>query len=89
LACDYAVPAPPGRFTIDLDRVSVVLESNGSALREFQPAASPSCDSGWQYSDDRKTIHLCQSTCDELEAELRADPSIVVRVKVGCNATPQ
>jgi hypothetical protein len=89
LACDYNVPAPPGRFTLDLEQVSVVLESNGSTLREFAPAASGACDSGWQYSSDMKTIHLCQATCDELESALATDPSIAVRVKVGCSLVPE
>jgi hypothetical protein len=89
LACDYSVPTPPGRFSLDLEQVSVVLESNGSTLREFAPAATGVCDSGWQYSGDKKTIHLCQSTCDELESALRDDPSIAVRVKVGCSVVPE
>jgi len=89
LTCDYSVPTPPGRFTLDLEQVSVVIESNGTTLHEFAPALTDGCDSGWQYSSDRKTIHLCQSTCDELEAQLQADPSIAVRVKVGCSVVPQ
>jgi len=89
LTCSYSVPTPPGRFSLDLQQVSVVIESNGTTLQEFAPALSAECDAGWQYSSDKKTIQLCQSTCDELGEQLRGDPSIAVRVKVGCNVVPQ
>jgi hypothetical protein len=89
LGCVYAVPEPPsGRSRIDLNDVSVVLESGGSPISEFLRATSADCDAGWQYSDDRTSIQLCRSTCDELARQVSLDPSISVRVKFGCAITP-
>lgn len=89
LGCDYAVPEPPsGRSRIDLNDVSVVLESGGTPISEFLPAASDDCESGWQYSADQTSIVLCRSTCDELTRRVSEDPGISVRVKFGCALTP-
>jgi hypothetical protein len=89
LGCDYAVPEPPrGRSRIDLNDVSVVVESGGNAISEFQRATSSDCDSGWQYNNDQTSISLCRSTCDELTRLVNADPDINVRVKFGCALTP-
>lgn len=88
LACDYAVPAPPGRQRLDYDEVSIVLESGGEQVMEVAPAASGACDAGWRYNNDRTSIRLCDSTCDELEALSSADPGISVRVKFGCRIIP-
>lgn len=89
LGCDYAVPEPPpGRSRIDLNDVSVVLESAGSPISEFLRSTSDECESGWQYSADQTSIVLCRSTCDELTRRVSADPGISVRVKFGCALTP-
>lgn len=89
LGCDYAVPAaPPGRSRIDFNDVSVVVESAGMPIQEFGRASSASCDSGWQYSDDRSSIVLCRSTCDELGRLADQNPDIAVRVRFGCDLTP-
>jgi hypothetical protein len=89
LGCNFAVPAPPtGRSRIDLNDVSVVLESAGNPVREFSRSASAECDSGWHYNDSRTTLSLCRTTCDELNQLVREDPGISVRVKFGCNIIP-
>lgn len=89
LGCDYAVPEPPrGRTRIDLNDVSVVVESSGAQIREFDRAASADCDSGWQYSADGSSIVLCRSTCDELSRLADENPDVAVRVRFGCNLTP-
>jgi hypothetical protein len=89
LGCDYAVPEPPtGRSRINLDDVSVVLESAGNPISEFLRAVSSDCESGWQYSPDQTSIVLCRSTCDELTRRVSEDPEISVRVKFGCALTP-
>lgn len=89
LGCTYAVPDPPrGRGRIDLNDVSVVVESAGVPLSEFQRAVNTDCDSGWRYSDDRTSIELCRSTCDELTRLVSEEPDISVRVKFGCAITP-
>lgn len=88
LGCDYAVPAPPGGRRLDYDDVSVVVESAGAQVMEFSPAARGTCDAGWQYNDNRTSIRLCDSTCDELEALVSADPGLAVRVKFGCRIIP-
>lgn len=89
LGCDYAVPEPPtGRSRIDLNDVSVVLESGGSPITEYLRASSTDCDAGWQYNADQTSIQLCRSTCDELTRQVNLDPSISVRVKFGCAITP-
>jgi von Willebrand factor type A domain-containing protein len=89
LACDYAVPAAPGSLRLDLDDVSVVLESGSTTLREFKPAASAACEEGWLYSDDKALIRLCKSTCDELAGLVRENPDAAVRVRFGCRVTPR
>jgi hypothetical protein len=89
LGCDYAVPEPPtGRSRIDLNDVSVVVESGGSAVSEFQRAASGACDEGWQYNDAQTSITLCRSSCEELTRLVNENPDISVRVKFGCALTP-
>jgi hypothetical protein len=89
LACDYAVPPRPSRLPLDLNDVSVVLESGGATVGEFTPAVSGACESGWLYNDDRTSIRLCSSTCDELGALVSADPNIAVRIKFGCRVIPK
>jgi hypothetical protein len=71
-----------------LNDVSVVVESGGNAISEFQRSTSSDCDSGWQYNSDQTSISLCRSTCDELTRLVDADPDISVRVKFGCALTP-
>jgi hypothetical protein len=88
LACDYAVPSAPNGLRLDYDQVSVVVESGAAQVREFT-RANGSCDSGWQYSEDRKSIHLCSATCTDLQALLATDPNSTVRVKFGCSVTPR
>ncbi|HKO92885.1 MAG TPA: vWA domain-containing protein [Polyangiaceae bacterium] len=88
LACDYAVPTPPGGLRLDLDDASVVLESAGAQLREFERASSDACDEGWQYGENQSSIRLCRSTCDELQGLLRGDPGIGVRIKFRCSLNP-
>ncbi|HTV21257.1 MAG TPA: vWA domain-containing protein [Polyangiaceae bacterium] len=89
LGCDYAVPEPPtGRSRLDLNDVSVVVESGGMPISEFPRATSADCASGWQYSSDQTSIVLCRSTCDELTRLVNDDPELTVRVKFGCALTP-
>jgi len=89
VGCDYAVPPPPrGRARINLDDVSVVVESAGVTLREFGRASSAECESGWQYTSDRSSIVLCRSTCDELARLADENPDVAVRVRFGCDLTP-
>ena len=89
LACDYAVPAPPGGLRLDFNDASVVLESGATSVRQFARAGSSDCATGWDYSSDRKSIHLCPSTCSELQDLLRQDPTLDVRIKFGCSTTPR
>ncbi|HEU4578145.1 MAG TPA: vWA domain-containing protein [Polyangiaceae bacterium] len=89
LACDYALPKPPGGLRLDFNDASVVLESGGSSLREFERATSSDCASGWEYGADRSSLHLCPSTCSELQGLLRQDPNLDVRIKFGCSTTPR
>jgi von Willebrand factor type A domain-containing protein len=87
--CNYAVPEPPrGRTRINLDDVSVVVESGGTQIREFSRSGSAECDAGWQYSSDRSTIVLCRATCDELSRLADENPDVAVRVRFGCSLTP-
>jgi hypothetical protein len=89
LGCDYAVPEPPtGRSRIDLNDVSVVVESGGTPISEFLRSTSSTCESGWQYNNDQSSIVLCRSTCDELTRLVNEDPDVSVRVKFGCALTP-
>jgi len=89
LACDYAVPKPPGGLRLDFSDASVVLESAGSSVRQFQRAASSDCASGWEYGADRTSLHLCPSTCSELQGLLQQDPTLDVRIRFGCSTTPR
>jgi hypothetical protein len=89
LACDYAVPRPPGGLRIDFNDASVVLESGGMSVREFERAAAGDCAEGWQLGADRSSIHLCPATCNELQGLLRRDPALEVSIKFGCSASPR
>jgi len=89
LGCDYAVPEPPaGRSRIDLNAVSVVVESGGTPISEFARSSSADCESGWQYSSDQTSIVLCRSTCEELTRLVNEDADVSVRVKFGCALNP-
>jgi len=89
LGCDFAIPEPPtGRSRINLNDVSVVVESGGNPLREFSRSSSAECDSGWQYDDQQTTLSLCRSTCDELNQLVREDPGVSIRVRFGCSIVP-
>jgi hypothetical protein len=89
LGCEFEIPEPPtGRSSIDVNDVSVVVESGGT-VREFSRAASAACDSGWTYSADRTTLSLCRATCDELNQLVRESPETSIRVKFGCSVTPR
>jgi hypothetical protein len=89
LACDYAVPSPPAGLRLDLADASVVLESGGAEVREFERASSSACAEGWQYGAGQSSVQLCRSTCDELQGLLRDDPGISVRIKFRCSASPR
>jgi hypothetical protein len=89
LGCNYEVPEPPrGRGRINLDDVTVVVESAGVAVSEFERSTGSDCTSGWQYNADRTSIELCRSSCDELTRLTNEDPEISVRVKFGCSIIP-
>jgi len=89
LACDYAVPRPPGGLRIDFNDASVVLESGGTTVREFERAASGECSEGWQLGTDRTSLHLCPATCNELQGLLQQDPALGVSIKFGCSTSPR
>jgi hypothetical protein len=89
LACDYAVPKPPGGLRLDFNDASVVLESGGTSVREFQRSASGDCAEGWQFGADRSSIHLCPATCSELQGLLQRDRTLEVSVKFGCSTSPR
>ena len=88
LACNYAVPTPPGGLHLDFNDARVVVESAGSSVREFARAAND-CAAGWQYSADRTSIQLCPATCSELQGLLQQDPGLAVSVKFGCSTKPR
>jgi len=89
LACDYAVPKPPGGLRIDFNDASVVLESGGTNVREFERSASGECAEGWQFGADRTSLHLCPATCSELQGLLQRDPTLEVSIKFGCSTSPR
>jgi len=89
LACDYAVPTPPGGLHLDFNDARVVLESGGASVREFERATSNDCAEGWQFGADRASIHLCPATCNELQGLLQQDPTLDVSIKFGCSTSPR
>jgi hypothetical protein len=74
---------------LDLNHASVVLVSGGSLVGDFERAATSDCASGWEYGEDRSSLHLCPSTCSELQSLLQQDPNLDVRIKFGCTTTPR
>jgi hypothetical protein len=66
--CSYSVPLPPQGDMLDLSRVNVVLEPDGSGPEPIlNVEKEDDCEyGGWYYDppDDPESIQLCPNTCD-------------------------
>ncbi|MBX3191596.1 MAG: VWA domain-containing protein [Labilithrix sp.] len=81
LSCDIEVPAPDGG-TLDYDAVNVIYTPSGGAAQTIPQDGTKPCSAvnGWQYSPDKKQIHLCGAICDTV----KADTTGTVQVALGC-----
>jgi hypothetical protein len=66
--CSYSVPLPPTGEALDLNRVNVVLEPEGSGPEPILnvPGADHCEYGGWYYDPPQnpEVIQLCQNTCE-------------------------
>jgi hypothetical protein len=85
VSCDYTVPpAPPGQV-IDPNKVNMIYNDNAGNGTSYLilPNGDANCDRGWQYTDATKTaIHICQITCEEVQA----NPAARISLMFGCIA---
>jgi hypothetical protein len=85
LACEYAVPEPPGNMPLELDKVAVKLAAGDGTTKEFPRADDASnCGegAGWYYDDPETPtkIKLCPASCSEVQADAAGE----VKMFFGC-----
>jgi hypothetical protein len=68
--CDVPLPDPPQSEALDPDRVNVVFTSNAGSSTIVARNDSQSCRDGWHYSNDQRSIVLCDTTCSRVTGEL-------------------
>jgi hypothetical protein len=85
VTCDYVVPPAPAGQVIDTNKVNMIYNDNAGTGTSYLilPNGDANCDRGWQYTDATKTqIHICQITCDEVQA----NPAARITLMFGCMA---
>jgi hypothetical protein len=65
LTCNYALPQPGAGQTLDLRKVNV--RHNGADIPKDPSDAD--CNTGWNYSPDKKQIILCGDKCNEVKSQ--------------------
>lgn len=76
--CVFAAPADK---SVDLDEISVILESSDGSAKLIIEDAEGDCSEGWLWNANGE-IELCGLTC----AGLETDPGAVVSVSLGCTS---
>lgn len=79
-SCTFALPSAASGAGLDLGKVNVTLTSNAGTTGLVNASSAAACRQGWQYDSSGTHIVLCPDTC----ASLRANPSLEVRVVLGC-----
>jgi hypothetical protein len=77
VACDFAIPDAPAGKTIDTDTIEIEY-SGGATFSQLHDEAE--CDDAGGFYVDGSELHLCPSTC----AEIQADPTAKLDVSYGC-----
>ena len=90
IACDLAIPAPPGGSVLDPRLVNVVVRGASETLiGKVANAAACRATGGWYYDNESRPtrVHLCPASCERANAELRAG-SAAIEVQFGCITIP-
>ncbi|MFO0679509.1 MAG: vWA domain-containing protein [Polyangiaceae bacterium] len=82
LACVFTLPTSDDALDYDTVNVSVAANAGETPVPVVQDATLPCFEGadGWQYSTDRKRIHLCGPACTRVQGSLDAE----VRITIGC-----
>jgi hypothetical protein len=75
--CDVRLPDPPQSETLDLSRVNVVFTSSDGTSTVVARDDSQSCNNGWRYTNDQRSIVLCEGTCRAVNGELGSKLELV------------
>jgi hypothetical protein len=90
IACDLAIPAPPGGSVLDPRLVNVVVRGASETLiGKVANAAACRSTGGWYYDNEARPtrVNLCPASCERANAELRAG-SAAIEVQFGCITIP-
>jgi len=75
--CDVPLPDPPQSEALDPGRVNVVFTSNDGTSTVVARDDSQSCRTGWRYSNDQRSIVLCDATCGAVNGEIGSKLELV------------
>jgi hypothetical protein len=75
--CDVPLPDPPQSGTLDPGRVNVVFTSNDGTSTVVVHDESQACRTGWRYSNDQRSVVLCDATCEAVNGELGSKLELV------------
>ena len=88
IACEVGIPTVEGQ-TLDPARVNVKIEDkSGKTIVELKQGCTSPLGSpvdGWEYSEDKKKIRLCNSACDQVGK----NPDLKTVVEFGCMTKKQ
>ena len=90
IACDLALPAPPGGSVLDPRLVNVVVRgASETVIGKVANAAACRATGGWYYDNETRPtrVNLCPASCDRANEELRAG-SASIEVQFGCITIP-
>ena len=86
VACDLALPEPPGTQRLDYDAINVVLdgEEGRTTFPRVDGASGCTAKGGWYYDVDPKSgapsrLNMCKASCERLSTA--ADK---LSVELGC-----
>ena len=81
LACDWAIPPPPGMEVFDAGKTNVRLNLDGVAepLTKAPSAADCGDQQGWHYDDEAspQRVVACPATCSRMQAAQNASVDIL------------
>ncbi|MET0413297.1 MAG: vWA domain-containing protein [Polyangiaceae bacterium] len=89
VGCDYAVPPPPPGLQLLRSAIRVWFEDSAGAVTEFSQDAAGDCASGWQLSNDGRSLHLCPSSCDVVQSGISAANTSRLQIRLECTAIPK
>ncbi len=90
IACDLAIPTPPGGSVLDPRLVNVVVRGTTETLiGKVANAAACRSTGGWYYDNEARPtrVTLCPASCDRANEELRGG-SAAIEVQFGCITIP-